>query len=637
MSKNFATNKLRILRNKNAAFAIALILLFATSTVMIVIPQTAASLPPATTQTTGPFPATTPSSWVSLITTTPNGEYRPEPGVTEYPWTLSHYDPSCTNTSPSPAPNTNHTLWCCDNVVSDEMYGSMVVTNGEVFCVSNSLESLFCIDAYTGNVIWTVPIQGYATMGPVIVGNIIYIEGVPGSTYLSAYDMSSGRLLWSFDIANATLPTNYTLEGNAGCFVMGVPAGTVFSDPTIFTQGCYETDSGWEAVHICFEVATIGQGYNWIEKWSWDYNSTGQPVLAMPMSFYDGKVYTTDYSGPYVYCLNATTGTLMWNSTGVAGDVFWQSPTIANGKVYVLSGDLNYVYCLDADTGNLLWRTQLTNSTWLMRESFAYGNLYVCGGSDGNVYALNPDTGAVVWTQTVDGTLSSSVTADGKVYFGATLGHTTGFPYFGTYPGVVYCVNATTGEPIWNYTTDANARPVAVADGYLYVETELGNFYCFGPGPTTTTLTPATLFTTVGNAVVLSGSVTDESPFSQQNPTLQSPCVSGVPVILSYIASDGTWTDFGNTTTNSAGQFTYTFTPPSTGAYTLVARFEGTNAYYWSSAETSAVQVNPAPSAPSATPVPIADTYFVPAIVGLFVLIIVVAIVLALLMLRKKP
>ncbi len=45
----------------------------------------------------------------------------------------------------------------------------------------------------------------------------------------------------------------------------------------------------------------------------------------------------------------------------------------------------------------------------------------------------------------------------------------------------------------------------------------------------------------------------------------------------------------------------------------------------------------PATPAPTAEPVQsTADMYFIPAIAGLFVLIIIVAIVLALLMLRKK-
>ena len=61
-------------------------------------------------------------------------------------------------------------------------------------------------------------------------------------------------------------------------------------------------------------------------------------------------------------------------------------------------------------------------------------------------------------------------------------------------------------------------------------------------------------------------------------------------------------------------------------------------AYGPSSAGTAlAISAAAATPAPTATPAQsVADQYFVPAIAGLFVLIIIVAIVLALLMLRKK-
>ena len=83
-----------------------------------------------------------------------------------------------------------------------------------------------------------------------------------------------------------------------------------------------------------------------------------------------------------------------------------------------------------------------------------------------------------------------------------------------------------------------------------------------------------------------------------------------------------------------------TWTPDISGNFTVIATFHGNNGYYPSYSETSFVASAPhATTAPaSATPAPsAADLYFVPAIAGLFVLIIIVAIVLAVLMLRKRP
>jgi hypothetical protein len=85
--------------------------------------------------------------------------------------------------------------------------------------------------------------------------------------------------------------------------------------------------------------------------------------------------------------------------------------------------------------------------------------------------------------------------------------------------------------------------------------------------------------------------------------------------------------------------YTLTWTPDISGNFTVVATFHGTNGYFPSYSETSFTVAQPhATTAPAATPAPsTADLYFVPAIAGLFVLIIIVGIVLAVLMLRKRP
>jgi hypothetical protein len=115
---------------------------------------------------------------------------------------------------------------------------------------------------------------------------------------------------------------------------------------------------------------------------------------------------------------------------------------------------------------------------------------------------------------------------------------------------------------------------------------------------------------------------------------------TGVPVSIDAIDPNGNYIHIGNATSDISGTFGFAWTPPDVpGKYTIVATFSADNSYYGSSGETYAYVVSAAaPSAsPTATPTSVADMYFVPAIAGLFVLIIVVAIVLALLMLRKRP
>jgi hypothetical protein len=112
----------------------------------------------------------------------------------------------------------------------------------------------------------------------------------------------------------------------------------------------------------------------------------------------------------------------------------------------------------------------------------------------------------------------------------------------------------------------------------------------------------------------------------------------GVDVSLTAIDPNGNYIPMGTTTSDSNGNYGMVYTPEVPGTYQILASFSGSNAYGPSTASTY-LAVGDAAATPAPTAAPAestADTYFVPAIAGLFVLIIIVAIVLALLMLRKK-
>ncbi len=122
----------------------------------------------------------------------------------------------------------------------------------------------------------------------------------------------------------------------------------------------------------------------------------------------------------------------------------------------------------------------------------------------------------------------------------------------------------------------------------------------------------------------------------------QQPCptnFTGVTVTLTVLDSNNNTYTIGTATTDGTGKFSYVYTPQVPGKYTVTATFPGNNGYWASSSEDS-FSVLSAPqstTAPTATPTSVADTYFVPGLIGLFVVIIIIGVVLALLMLRKRP
>ena len=112
--------------------------------------------------------------------------------------------------------------------------------------------------------------------------------------------------------------------------------------------------------------------------------------------------------------------------------------------------------------------------------------------------------------------------------------------------------------------------------------------------------------------------------------------LTGVPVTVYVTDANGNFRQIGETTTDASGMFSLTWMPDIEGDYTVVAKFAGTQGYFGASAQSTFTAIAPAPTATPVAPVDsVADQYFVPAIAGLFVAIIVVGLVIILLMLRK--
>jgi hypothetical protein len=191
--------------------------------------------------------------------------------------------------------------------------------------------------------------------------------------------------------------------------------------------------------------------------------------------------------------------------------------------------------------------------------------------------------------------------------------------------------------------------------------------WAIGKGPSALQVSAPSVEVVAGNSIVISGSVTDISPgtkgydlqarFPNGVPAVadesqsawmryvykQFPCpenVTGVEVTLTAIDPNGNFITLGTATSDGSGSFGFQWeTPNVPGKYTITATFAGSEAYYPSAAKTYAV-VGAAPEptvAPTEKPPTVSETYFVPAIAGLFVTIIVIGALLLLIMLRKRP
>ena len=116
--------------------------------------------------------------------------------------------------------------------------------------------------------------------------------------------------------------------------------------------------------------------------------------------------------------------------------------------------------------------------------------------------------------------------------------------------------------------------------------------------------------------------------------------LTGVPVSINVLDSNGNFRTIGTTTTTASGFFSFNWKPDITGNYTVTAVFAGTPSYYGSSAQTAFYASAAAPTpAPTATPLSGIATQTTLEYIGVAIIIVIIIIgaVLALLVTRKHP
>jgi outer membrane protein assembly factor BamB len=380
---------------------------------------------------------------------------------------------------------------------------------------------------------------------------------------------------------------------------------------------------------------------------------------------------------------NATTGQLLWGPVNRTLTPYTtNSVVLGDGKYFQYTTETETWSCYSLTTGQLLWGPTTPETSPLDYDDYSapsvvgYGNLYAWGYG-GSIYCYNDTTGAIEWTWSAGnagyntpygvyplGTFGGNdILADGMLY--VSSGHDYTPPLFKG--AEIYCINATTGKEIWD-EPNFNAGGPALADGYMVWDNAYDNqLYAYGTGPSKTTVTAPDPVTSVGSAMVIRGTVTDISPGSQQNAVAMNfpnglPCVSdasmsqfmaaayqqqpmptnvtGVPVTVSVIDSNGNTRVIGKTTSDASGMFTLTWMPNIPGNYTVIANFAGSGGYYGSYAETSfyatAAPATQAPTNAPATGLATMSGLTYGIAIAVIAIIIAIAIV-GLLIIRKKP
>jgi hypothetical protein len=390
---------------------------------------------------------------------------------------------------------------------------------------------------------------------------------------------------------------------------------------------------------------------------------------------------TGAYTKMTVVGYNLQTGQLIWNKTIEEPQYSGSSNIADHGKLAVLSARGYYV-AFNLANGEQAWKGEQMDYPWdssgfgTYGVQSAYGMLFRQAYS--GVYAFEWDTGKIAWKFTspalfpYEGSYTDSngttvypfdapaIIADGKMFV-YNSEHTPNTPY--TRGWRTYAVNITTGDEIWSVMIPGSSwftsADLAVADGYLSLGGADGYQYVFGRGKSETTVAVSPKTITNGAQVLIEGTVLDLSPAQPGTPCVSkdsmdtqmeylhrqfpiagftgAEVITGVPVTLTAIDSNGNTHDIDTVTTNGYyGTFSYAWTPPIEGTYTVIATFAADESYGSSSAATS-VTVGPAAATPTApTTNVVANPPYEMYTVGTGIAVIAVVLVATFLLLRKK-
>jgi outer membrane protein assembly factor BamB len=381
------------------------------------------------------------------------------------------------------------------------------------------------------------------------------------------------------------------------------------------------------------------------------------------------QLWKTTYTPPYIDVDKNVTAAGMFTGGFALQGVYPEDGVIIFNEVKQRK---TWVY--DLDTGTQLWETgeEVPQFNYYGQSQVVYGGkLIIYGSYYGVMKAYNVTTGEELWTYNAENIGSETpygnypmiigAIADGKIYT-YTSEHSYTHPL---YRGPnLRCINATDGTEVFSILDFGGG--LAVADGKLVSSNSMDNMiYCYGKGPSGTTVTASPKVSVHGTKVMVEGTVTDQTTTGRRNTndlldwTLKgTPAISdedmaawmeykfmqqvypadakGVEVVLTVLDPNNNAYEIGRTTSDVTGAFGFEFEPLVPGTYQIIATFEGSASYGPSFAITylTVEEAPAATAAPTPTPAPMTDSYVIG--FGSAAIIAIIIIGVLLLLFRKR-
>ena len=298
------------------------------------------------------------------------------------------------------------------------------------------------------NISWRAEIPGYGQSSPVVWDGTVFLTASDGPWQerglVHAYDLETGKRLWSTEVASTTRIENYFRNSRAA------PTSVVDADVVVsfFPGG---------------DVAAMDHAGNTI--WSVPvFEKLGRPendrATASSLAQTEDLVFVlVDHHGPsYLVALRKADGSVAWKAERGHRIPSWSSPVVATlqGREIVLASSSNTVDSYSARSGDLLWKIEGMQGNHIPSASVVGSSIFVGstelahGGTDrGAVAASN----CRIDLKQADDRPSYEIrwgAQRASSYYSTPLAF-AGYTYYVTKSGVLYSLDAETGEELFRH------------------------------------------------------------------------------------------------------------------------------------------------------------------------------------------
>jgi outer membrane protein assembly factor BamB len=396
-------------------------------------------------------------------------------------------------------------LWAYDTAAGITV--SPVVENGHVFVGSRDT-NVYCLDAASGQLIWSFKSSGQIASEIVVDGGRLYTAT---KSQLFALDSSNGELMWSF-LFDRELRTSPILKGNS-IYIASESTLYAIDKQTGGVQWQYQAPTTPEFLSPPICVTCLSQAPTKFVSPSPQKYLIGSMVMADggPVIFTQPILENVPRGAIptywLIYYIDAGSHALRWQAEikEEATGLMYLRAAASGGLLYIYSQSRGDIYVLRLSDGS---KVTTSGDIWGSRMDTKIGpgfplmdssRLYVPFWG-GKLYALDRLSGSIRWRFTADGggfIGFPPVIADGKLIFGTDTGE-------------VYVLDASSGERLGRYMVNGSFLSTpAVADGRVFFTSDAGRIFAFAE-PTGTSITVSS--EPAGAKIYLDGALVGESP-----------------------------------------------------------------------------------------------------------------------------